>query len=416
MEFLPIIYLTYMFIALYFLFFFLLIYFRNRKTMFHYPEANKEYTVSIIVPCYNEETSIKETVKTILASDYKGLKKIIVVDDCSQDNSYKIIKKMAEKDKRIIAVQTPKNLGRAASAKNYGLQFADTDIIGFSDADSFPEEDAIRKCLGFFNDEKVGAVTCSVLVKRPVKFIEKLQSMEYAVIAWTRKLLGYVDGIWAMPGPLALYKKEVLQKIKGFDENNLTEDIEITWHVIQAGYKVEMCLPAKVYSIAPAKKIYWIKQRIRWNIGGLQCIAKYKKNFFSKLGYFIIPFFTLSMFLGLAGIIIFSYLALKNIISTYLFTQYSFVAGTSLITMESLYITPSILNLFGVVLFALGAFFTIFGLAIMKETPFRGFRNIFNLLFYMIVYLTIYPVLLVLAIGKVIGYKMQGKRIGWGTK
>lgn len=416
MEVLPIVYLTYMFLGLYMLLLFLLIYFRNKKELFAYPEANRNYTVSIIVPCYNEEESIEGTIKSILDSDYPGLKKLIVVDDCSKDNSFQIIKKLAAKDHRIIAVQTPQNLGRAASAKNYGIKFADTDVIGFSDADSFPEKDAITKCLGFFNDEKVGAVTCSVLVKRPEKFIEKLQAMEYTIIAWTRKLLGYVDGIWAMPGPLALYRKEVIEKIKGFDENSLTEDIEITWRVIQQGYKVEMCLPAKVYSVAPKKIKYWLKQRIRWDIGGIQCLNKYKGHLSSKLGYFIIPFFALSMFLGLIGIGIFAYLILQNIISNFLFTQYAIEAGTSIITLDSLNITASVLNLFGLVLFALGTLFTVFGLSIMKEGHLRGFRNVFNLLFYMIVYLTIYPLVLIFAIGKMISHKIRGKKIGWGTR
>lgn len=405
-----------MFLSLYMLIFFLLIYMRNKKEIFSHPEANRDYTVSIIVPCYNEEESIEKTVQSILDSDYLGLKKVIVVDDCSKDNSYNIVQKMAEKDSRILVVRTPQNLGRAASAKNYGLKFADTDIIGFSDADSFPEKDAIRKCLGFFNDQKVGAVTCSVLVKRKEKFIEKLQAIEYAIIAWTRKLLGYVDGIWAMPGPLALYRKEVFEKIGGFDENSLTEDIEITWKVIKYGYKVEMCLPAKVYSIAPPKLKYWIKQRIRWDIGGIQCLNKYKGHLTSKLGYFILPFFALSMFLGLVGIGIFSYLAVRKLISNFLFTKFALSVGTSIVTLESLNISPSILNLFGIVMFILGALFTLFGLALMKEEGIKGTRNVFNILFYMIIYLTLYPFVLILAIGKMIKYKIQGRKIGWGTR
>jgi len=384
--------------------------------MFFYPKARKGYSVSIVVPCYNEEKSIEGTVNSVLQSDYPGLKKVIVVDDCSKDNSYKIIQAIAKKNSKVLAVQTPENIGRAASAKNYGLKFADTEIIGFSDADSFLEKDAISKMVGFFDDEKVGAVTCSVLVKNKNKFIEKLQAMEYAIIAWTRKLLGYVEGIWAMPGPLALYRTDLLKKMNGFDENNLTEDIEITWNVISEGYKVEMCLPARVESVAPTKTIYWFKQRIRWDIGGMQCINKYKGHVFSKLGYFIMPFFALSLFLGLLGIGVFSYIFTRNLISNFLYTKYSITTNTPLLTFEDFYITPSILNYLGVILFILGLFFVILGLSIMKEGKFRGFRNVFNLLFYLIVYLTLYPLILVVAIGKMISYKIQGKGIGWGTR
>lgn len=416
MQLIPIIYLSYMFVSLYMLFFFLILYLKNKNRMFDVPKPIKEYTVSIVVPCYNEEKSILETVKSILASDYEGLKKVIVVDDCSADNSYNVVKQFAKQEGRVLVVRTPQNLGRAASAKNYGAKFADTDLIGFSDADSFLEKTAIRKCLGYFNDKTVAGVTCSVLVKNQNKFIEKLQAMEYSIIAWTRKLLGYVDGIWAMPGPLALYRIEIFREIKGFDEHNLTEDIEIVWKIINKGYKVEMCLPAKVYSIAPSKFLYWFKQRIRWDIGGIQCLNKYRGNWTSKLGYFIIPFFALSMFLGLFGTAFFVFMAVRRIIQTFFYTEYSFAAGTALLSADDFYFSATVLNLFGIVLFLLGLFFTVFALRMIKEPELKGFRNIFNLLFYMIVYLTLYPMLLLFAIGKMIKYKIQGKRIGWGTK
>jgi len=405
-----------MFVSLYFFFFFIILYFKNKNRIFEYPETDKISSLSIVIPCYNEEESIEQTAKSILQSDYLGLKKVIIVDDCSKDNSYKIIQALAKKDSRILAVQTPKNTGRAASAKNYGTKFVNTELVGFSDSDSFPEKDAIRKMAGFFNDPKVGAVTCSVLVKHKDKFIEKLQTMEYAVIAWTRKLLGYVDGIWAMPGPLALYRTELIKRIHGFDENSLTEDIEITWHVVSEGYKVEMCLPARVESVAPTKTIYWLKQRIRWDEGGIQCINKYKSHIISKLGYFIIPFFTLSMFLGVLGVGVFFYVFIRNAFSKFLFTGYSIAANTPLLTLNDFYITPSVLNYLGIVMFVLGLFFVVIGLRVMKEGRFKGFRNIFNLLFYMVVYLTLYPLILVIAICKMTIYKIKGKRLGWGTR
>ena len=147
-------------------------------------------------------------------------------------------------------------------------------------------------------------------------------------------------------------------------------------------------------------------------------MGKYKSLFLKRgmLGMFIIPFFTLSMFLGLLGFSILFYLLVRNVFQTLLFTKYSLDAGTHMLSLNDLYITPTILNFFGVALFILGVFFTIFGLSVMKEGKFKGIRNIFNLIYYMIVYLTLYPSILVIAIGKIIKYKIQGKRIGWGTK
>src|SRR3990172_2568322 len=115
----------------------------------------------------------------------------------------------------------------------------------------------------------------SFLVKNRRNLIERLQSLEYKVIAFTKKLF---------------------DEIKGFDEKNVTEDIEITWNLVSRGYKVEMSMMSRVLTVVPEKFKHWYKQRIRWNIGGIQTIKKYRHLFLTKgsLGSFILPFFIFS--------------------------------------------------------------------------------------------------------------------------
>ena len=92
MQTITIVYTIMFFFGIYFLLIFLILYSRNRKDIYSYPPADKDYSLSIIIPCYNEEKNIGATIESLLNSDYKNLKKIIIVDDCSKDNSYKIIK------------------------------------------------------------------------------------------------------------------------------------------------------------------------------------------------------------------------------------------------------------------------------------------------------------------------------------
>jgi cellulose synthase/poly-beta-1,6-N-acetylglucosamine synthase-like glycosyltransferase len=398
MEFLPIVYLGYMFVSMYFLSLFLLIYFRNRKTIFSYPKTDRRYTISVVVPAFNEEKTIRDTVEKILETDYPYLEEVIIVDDGSGDNTLKIARELEKKYDKV-KVYTKENEGSKAGALNFGLKKAKSDIFGVVDADSYPSRDSFGKMVGFFDDPKVGAVTCVFVPRNKNKFIEKLQAIEYNVIAFTRKLLDYVDAIYVTPGPLALYRKSLLQKIGGFDMKNMTEDIEATWRLAFNGYHRRMCLATRATTTVPNKIKAWYKQRRRWNVGGLQCINKYKKFFMRRgmLGFFILPFFVLQLFLGLVGLSIFFYLTITRIISNFLYTTYSISVGTPLVTMNDLMITPSFLNYLGIILFFFGVCFTILALWILREEVLEK-RNIFNIAFYFLLYLSVYPFIMISAI------------------
>ena len=397
MEALTIIYLVYIFIAFYFLFLFALIYIQNKKYIFYCPIPNKEYSLSIVIPCYNEGKTIERTVKSVLDAGYKNLKKVIVVDDCSKDDSYDIIKSLAKKYSQVMAVQTPKNTGCAAGSKNYGAKFVDTELIGFSDGDSFIEKGAIDKTVGFFNDEKVGSVTSSVLVHNRDSFIGKVQSIEYKVIKFSRKLLEFIDSIYVTPGPLGVFRKSIFDKIGGFDEKNLTEDIEITWHLQAEGYKVKMAVPARAYTVAPSKFKDWLKQRNRWNIGGLQTIGKYNRDWFKKgmLGNFILPFFVSSWVVGLFGLFVFVYRFLRSLILNLFSATYSVQTQTAIFRFEDISFTPNVLVFFGLVLFFLGLWFVLIALSNMKEDKNHKKENVFVLGFYLIFYMLVYPIILI---------------------
>jgi biofilm PGA synthesis N-glycosyltransferase PgaC len=400
MDFLTVVYFFYTFLAFYFLFLFALIYVQNRKEMFDYPLITKEHSLSIVVPCYNAEDQIGETIERLLKSDYEGLKKIIVVDDCSKDNSYAIAKQYQKKyPKMVLVVKTPKNTGRAAGSKNYGAKFVKTDLIGFTDDDSRPMSDAISKMIGFFDDPIVGGVTSRVLVSNRETFMSRLQAIEYKVIAFTRRLLGFVGGIYVTNGPLSIYRKTAFDEVHGFDIKNLTEDIEITWHLISKGYKIEISLPAKVYTITPDNIRDWFKQRIRWNVGGIQTINQYKKAFIGTgmLGYFIIPFFVFSWFIAITGFCVLVYRVSRYLIVRYLSAKMSIEAQTAILTLNEINLNPSVLFLFGIVLFILGLSFNLLALSYSKEKEFKK-HGIYGLFMYMFVYLTLYPGLLIASI------------------
>ncbi|MBU2104586.1 MAG: glycosyltransferase [Nanoarchaeota archaeon] len=380
---------------------------RERKNIFDVPELKKHFTVSVLIPAYNEEDVIESTVMSILESDYDNIIEVIVINDGSKDRTKEIVRELMKKYGKLKLLDK-ENSGKADSL-NQGIKVAKGELVAVIDSDSFPRKDAIRKMVGFFEDEKVGAATVPILARNNHKFFEKLQSFEYTVIALTRKLLESVDAIYVTPGPLALYRKKALVEIKGFDPKNLTEDIEITWHLIAEGWERRMCLETVVTTVVPSKLKAWWKQRRRWSMGGLQSILKYRKQFMKRgmLGYFVLPFFILSSFLGMLGLSIFVYLFSNRIISQYLLAKYSLIVNTPIITLEQFYFTPSILNYLGVVLFLMGTIFTFGVLMLMKEDVFKK-RNFFKILFYLLIYLMVYPFIMLSAI-----FKLLKKDMSW---
>lgn len=391
------VYYVYIFLALYMLSLFILLYAQNRKGMFSFPKGKPE-PVSIIMPCYNEGEHIGEAIESLLALDWpKNMLEIIVVDDCSTDNSASVVRRYEKKHSNVRLIVNKKNSGGAAQPTNIGIRNARYSYIAVADADSTPDKEALRKMIGFLQeDENVGGVTCSINGKNKNNFIEKLQAIEYAIIAFTRKLLDPVDGVYIMPGPFALYRKEVLQKVGGFDEKNMTQDIEMTWRILYNGYNVRMCLATKVNSVTPDNVRAWWKQRVRWNIGGIQTLLKYKEIFLRRgiLGFFIIPLFVIGYVTGVLGLGIFGYLVIRRLYVSYLATKFSLYLGTSLVYLNEFNLSPNVLSFFGISLFVLGVAFTLLGLSITKERS-LGNKGPLVLLFYFLAYLSIYPVLLI---------------------
>ena len=108
--------------------------------------------VSIITPNYNSENFIDQTLKSIIAQTYKNWE-LLIVDDCSTDNSFKIIKNYASIDKRIKFFKLEENSG-AAIARNKAIQKAAGTFIAFLDSDDLWLPEKLDKQLAFMIDNK----------------------------------------------------------------------------------------------------------------------------------------------------------------------------------------------------------------------------------------------------------------------
>lgn len=103
--------------------------------------------VSVLMPAYNAEKYIGEAIKSILNQTFTDFE-FIIIDDCSSDKSWDIIKKYAKADKRIVALRNKHNLG-GCMILNKGLSLARGEYIARADHDDWSYPDRLEKQLDF---------------------------------------------------------------------------------------------------------------------------------------------------------------------------------------------------------------------------------------------------------------------------
>ncbi len=400
-------YIALFFFGIYFIVIFLLLHYRNYKRLYSSPEVNRYPSVSFLVPAYNEEKSLEETVNALLNVNYpKDKKEIIIINDGSSDQTANIARRLAKVHKEITFLDK-KNSGKADSL-NRAIKIAKGELIAVVDADSYPHKDALMNMVGHFEEKGVAAVTSRVLVKNKKNLLCRFQVLDYSIIAWTRKLLDFVDSVYVTNGPLSVYKTSVVRKIGGFDTKNLTEDIEITWNILNQGYKTRMSYSAIVYTTVPEHLDYWIKQRVRWNLGGLQTVQKYWKSMFKNgaFGYFVIPYVSSSFALAILGfLLLLRFFWMKG--GYYFYSIYYSLEGYDFWRYFEFNMYASLLFILGIIFLALAVYYYKKGFK-NSET---GNQSVIKILAYAFLYRSLYIIPLLMAI-----YKLAKGDIRWYTK
>ncbi len=382
-------YLTFAFVSLYFTIMFFMLYKRNKRVLKALPPLSALPTITLIVPAFNEEKTVSRTLRHLQNFDYpKERLEIMVIDDGSADKTFEVASRF-----KGVTVLRKKNGGKA-SALNHGLKFARGELVGCVDSDSCPRSDALLKMTPFFSQGNVAAVTSSIFVSDANNLIGRLQKIEYIMIVWARKLLEYLDSVYCTPGPLSLYRADVLRAVGGFDEKNLTEDIEIAWRLIHNNHKIKMAPQAEVYTAPQETFGKWWKQRLRWNIGGMQTTLKYRGDLFrpafGSLGMFVIPFFSLSYFLSMSGLALFGYLVGKWVYNLFAFGLGAAALGLNPLNHMEMMLLPDVFTVFGMLIFVLSLAWVRVSLKTVGK-PLGGWRGLVDLALYLSVYITIFP-------------------------
>jgi 1,2-diacylglycerol 3-beta-glucosyltransferase len=236
--------------------------------------------VSVVVPAKNEEAVIEATVRSLCALDYAegGRRRfeVIVVDDRSTDATGAILDRLAS-ELPVRVVRTPDGSFGKAGAMNFGISRARGEVIVVFDADARVAPDFLRRMVSHLDGENVGGVQSRRLIYNAAhNLLTRIQDDEYRLFAHLaqrgRQALG---GMVSFSGNGMLFTRVALENVGGVSEHALIENVDLSLRLYLAGWKIRYCEDAVVWEEGVPRLRDFLRQRVRWFMGGLQCLGEY---------------------------------------------------------------------------------------------------------------------------------------------
>jgi peptidoglycan-N-acetylglucosamine deacetylase len=248
--------------------------------------------VAVLIPAYNEESVIVRTIRSVLNSDYKNLR-VIVIDDGSLDRTAEVAAAAYAQEIAAGRVQvlTKRNEGKAA-ALNYALDRIHEEIYVGIDADTVIAPDAISKLVPHFEDPAIGAIAGNAKVGNRVNLWTRWQALEYITSQnFERRALNLFHVITVVPGAIGAWRTAPVKAAGGYPVNTVAEDADLTMSLLEQGWKVDYEDRALAFTEAPIDAKGLMRQRFRWSFGTLQAVWKHRAAFVRNkaMGLFALP-------------------------------------------------------------------------------------------------------------------------------
>ena len=264
----------------------------------HYRKRRRVYaadfnpSVAVIIPAFNEERVIVQTISSLLAADQPPECEIIVIDDGSSDDTYARVRDAFLGETRV-RVYTKENGGKAA-ALNFGVSQTDAELVIALDADTIFTRDTIMKLVRHFSNPMVGAVAGNAKVGNRINLLTRWQALEYITGQnLDRRAFDLLNCITVVPGAVGAWRRELVERAGGFTHLTLAEDADLTMSIRKLGYSIAYEDEAVGLTEAPDTVRGFLGQRFRWMYGTLQAAWKHKDALFrpryGSFGFVALP-------------------------------------------------------------------------------------------------------------------------------
>lgn len=244
--------------------------------------------VSVMIPAWNEEVGILDTIDSLLKSTYRKVE-LIIVNDGSTDNSDRMIREYVEAyyannpspKNRIDLVYHYKQNGGKGAALNTAIELSRGEILMSIDADCLVMPDTIKNFVRHFANPKVMAAVGNVKVGNTRTIIGVIQYLEFLFSFYFKKADSLMNTIYIIGGAAGAFRRKALDVVGLYNTKNITEDIDLSLRIQVAGFKIVYASDALVYTEGASELGSLMKQRLRWKRGRFETFFDNHQMFFS---------------------------------------------------------------------------------------------------------------------------------------
>jgi poly-beta-1,6-N-acetyl-D-glucosamine synthase len=275
--------------------------------------TNHKPLVTVMVPAYNEELVIERCLQSIWNNTYPNIE-IIVINDGSRDGTAAAVQKFIDSRTKSYRQTVPKivrvkngltrewvrghspmsrrirliqqrNGGKGSALNNALRSQVRGELVMSLDADSILHRKAVANVIKYFDDPNVAAVAANVRIIEKNSVLDILQRFEYMVGYRSKKFFTLTNSELIVGGVASTYRRSILQQVKYYDTDTVTEDIGLSMKVVARGnkrnrlvYAYDVAVMTEGVGNIPAL----LQQRYRWKLGNLQNLVKYRSILFSR--------------------------------------------------------------------------------------------------------------------------------------